>query len=355
VTLGTRTARISTAAVAAAAVLALVAAGPTPPAATTSPAVDLATQARLQKVRAQVVDHAQDVAAHGASPADLLARIDADLSAVAHPDADMPAADRQALDLVAQLDASLAEQLISGSYATPSGEPGATELVVRSSADTSAQPLALYLPASYTAKRSAPLILMLHAQGQTESELLAVPFLRALADQTGAIFAVPYARGDKEYDDTTAGDVYDALAVLRGGLNVDRRRVYLSGVSLGGFVLFMVAPLNPEQWSALLAIAGSLTNDDKQSVVRAMAGKQVFLVIGADDPSIKAQYVRGAADYLLANGVESRLYEQPHGLHTLQSLQPSVERAWRDMLAGMRNVAPDTDFPSPQPETSRHT
>jgi poly(3-hydroxybutyrate) depolymerase len=354
VTLGTKTARISTALAAAAALLALVAATPTPPAAT-PPSADAATQARLQKVRAQVVEHAQEVTARGASPADLLARIDADLSAIAHPDADMPAADRDALDLVAQLDASLAEQLVSGSYGVPSDQPGATELVVRSSADTSAQPLALYLPTSYNPKRSAPLILMLHAQGQTESELLAVPYLRALADQTGAIFAVPFARGDKGFDSATVSDVYDALTMLRSGLNVDRRRVYLAGVSLGGFVLFMVAPLHPEQWSALLAIGGSLTNEDKQSVVRAMAGKQVFLVIGADDPSIKAQYVQGAADYLLANGVESRLYEQPRGVHSLQSLQPSVERAWRDMLAGMRNVAPDADIPSPQPAASRRT
>jgi len=129
--------------------------------------------------------------------------------------------------------------------------------------------------------------------------------------------------------------------------------VYFSGVSLGGVVLFKVAPLHPEHWSALLSIAGTLTNDDKDSVVRAMRGKPVFLVIGADDPFIKAEHARGAADYLAANGVESRFYEQPQGVHSLRSLQPSVERAWRDMFAGVRNVAPDSGVTTPGPMASR--
>jgi dienelactone hydrolase len=124
---------------------------------------------------------------------------------------------------------------------------------------------------------------------------------------------------------------------------------------LGGFGVFTVAPQHPEHWKALLAIAGTLTNDDKQSVVRAMIGKQVFLVIGADDPNIKAEYVRGAAAYLLANGVDSRYYVQPRGVHSLQSLQPAVERAWRDMFSGARIVAPDADIPSPQPAASQRT
>jgi predicted esterase len=149
--------------------------------------------------------------------------------------------------------------------------------------------------------------------------------------------------------------VYDALALLSSSYNIDRRRIYLSGFSLGGIVLFMVAPVHAEYWSALLSVAGTLTNDDKDSVTRAMRGKAVFLVVGSDDTQIRAQYVHGAATYLAANGVESRYYEQPQGVHSLNSLQPTVERAWRDMFSGVRFVAPDVEVPTPSPRPTLRT
>ena len=262
-------------------------------------------------------------------------------------------AEIEVLSLNAQLDESLVDQSVRGAYLQPKDVRGAAALMIRASYDKSLQPLALYVPSSYDASRQAPLIIMLHGQGQTESNLLATPYLRTLADQTGAIFAAPFARGDRPDDSARASDVYDMLDLLQRAFNVDRRRVYLAGVSNGGFDIFLIAPQHPERWSALLAIAGTITNDDKQSVVRAMAGKRIFLVIGANDQRIKAEYVRGAAAYLLANGVESRYYEQPNGVHSLQSLQPAVEHAWRDMLSGVRNVAPDMYLPSPQPTASQ--
>ena len=289
------------------------------------------------------------------SPAELMARLDADLSALSQVDATTTADSLEAIDLAATLDASLVEQMVSGIYLKPGDVRGAAELIVPSSADKTLQPVALYVPTSYTPARLAPVILMLHGQGQTESQLLATPFLRALAEQTGSIFAAPYARGDQVFDTPGITDVYDALALLQASLRVDHRRVYLCGYSLGGFGVFIVAPQHAQDWTALLAVAGTLTNDDKTNVVRAMAGKQVFLVIGADDPLVKAEYVRGAAAYLTVNGVETGFYEQPGGLHSLQSLQPAVERAWRDMFSGVRNVAPTIDLPSPQPMASKRT
>jgi predicted esterase len=313
-------------------------------------------RASLDKSRAQLVDHFADVTARGGSPAELLARIDADLSAVGQLDANAAASDWETVTLQAQLDESLVQQLVSGTYVQASDVRGAGSLVVPASADKTSQFLALYFPKSYDPTRQVPLIIMLHGQGQTESELLATPFLRALADQSGAIFAAPFARGDQEFDNTVAStDVYDALDVLEKTISIDRRRVYLAGFSMGGFAIFTVAPIHPERWSALLAIAGTLTNSDKQNVVRAMVGKRVFLVIGTDDPHLKAEYVRGATAFLSANGVDGRYYEQPRGLHSLPSLQPAVERAWRDMFSGVRNVAPDFDIPSPQPTSSRRT
>jgi len=284
-----------------------------------------------------------------------MARLDADLSAVSLLDASTPADTKDAVMVASTLDASLVEQLVSGIYVNPADVHGAGELLVQSSVDKTMQPLALYVPASTPDARGAPLIMMLPGQGETESQLVAVSFMRALAERTGAIFAASAARGDSTFDGVGGQDVYDALAMLSASLHIDGRRIYLSGVSLGGFGMFVVAPQHPDRWKALMAIASSLTNDDKTAVARAFVGKQIFLIVGSDDPVIKAQYVRGATAYLNDNGVEASYYEQPRGVHSLQSLQPAVERAWRDMFSGVRNVAPGFDLPSPVPTGSTRT
>lgn len=333
------------------ALFAIVAAADPPAPASTPTAADV--RARLTAARALLVANLDDVKVRTGSAAELMARLDADLSDISSTGAATVSYDWATASLVAQLDASLVEQLVSGKYVPPGGVRGAGALLCASSADKTMQPLAIYVPSNYDPAKATPLILMLHAQGQTESELLATPWLRALAQETGAIFAVPYARGDDESDAAGASDVYDALALLASAYNVDRRRVYLSGVSLGGVTLFMIAPMHPEHWSALLSIAGTLTNDDKDSVARAMRGKPVFLVIGSDDMQIRAQYVHGAAAFLAANGVESRYYEQPLGVHSLGSLQPTVERAWRDLFSGVRYVAPESDLPTPAPQVTK--
>ncbi len=342
-------------AAAGAALLALAAAVPPSPSPTFNRSDQLALQSALDSARAKLTSRSDDVRARGASVADLMGRLDADLSAVGQADATTPADTWETIEVASRLDLSLIDQFISGTYVQPSAVNGAGELLVPSSSDKSLQPLALYIPKSYASERNAPLVLMLPAQDQSESALLATPFLRALADRTGAVFAVPSARGDDAFDGAGGRDVYDAVSLLESSLHIDRRHVYLSGFSLGGFGMFIIAPQHPQEWTALLGIAATLTNEDKTTVASAMAGKQIFLVIGSDDPHIRPEYVQDAAAYLNGNGVEARFYEQPHGVHSLQSLQPSIEHAWRDMLSGVRNVAPSIELPSPVPTGSRRT
>lgn len=309
-------------------------------------------RAGLQSARTLAVSHFSRIASDTGSADQIVARLDSDLTAVALTDPkDAVAFDR--LSFRAALDESLVNQLIDDTAAPVSQTPGAAAIrLVRASADGTLQPLAVYLPATYDTQKSVPLILMLHAQGQTETELLSEPSLRKLADDTGAIFAVPWMRGDRAIDTVTGKDAYDALALLEANYKVDKRRTYLAGVSLGGFDVFMLAPLHPDRWTAVLSIAGTLTNDDKDGFVKAMRGKAAFLVIGSDDPLVKVEYVRGAAAYLTANGVDCHYYEERGGAHSLESLQPSLQHAWTDMLAGVRFSSGEVDIPSPVPTGS---
>jgi predicted esterase len=310
-----------------------------------------ALESQLTKTRAQVLSAYARVAAETGAADQLVERLDADQAAVQLADSN-DTAQAEPLWLRAGLDISLAQQLIDPASPLPTPTTGAQMRLFTSSADHTLQPVAVYVPAHVDLGRPAALVVMLHGQGQTETEFLSDPSLRQLADASESILAVPWARGDRPLDATTTADVYDAAARLTTDFKIDGRRVYLAGYSLGGFEVFMIAPHAANRWAGVLSVGGSLTNGDKDSFTRSMQGKPVYFVIGSDDPLVKAQYVKGASGYLNANGVDSHYYEERGGVHSLSSVLPSVQRAWNDMLAGVHFNTPEPDNPSPLPTPS---
>ena len=308
---------------------------------------------RLQQSRAVLATHGRDARIRGLSVRELIARLDADLAALGVAGTQSPDPDQAAVNLQATLDNSLIDQLV-GDASPPPMASGVSEMLMPSGSSGAVQPLALYVPAAAARAHMAPLIMMLPGQGQSETNLLSTPYLRALADETGAVFAALSPHIVESPSDVRPADVYDSLDSLEGSLHIDRRRVYLAGYSMGAFGMFMIAPQQPQTWAALLSVSGTLTNEDKTTVVRALSGKQVFMVVGSDDTVVSASYVRAAVAYLSGNGVDARYDEQPHGTHELSSLRPAVERAWRTMFSGVRNVAPNFELPSPEPTRTIH-
>ena len=49
------------------------------------------------------------------------------------------------------------------------------------------QPVALYVPSTYTPEKPAPLVVFLHGRLQPESHLIAPEFIESLAESTGTI------------------------------------------------------------------------------------------------------------------------------------------------------------------------
>src|ERR1700693_17959 len=85
---------------------------------------------------------------------------------------------------VASLDLSLATQLLQGSFESMASVRGVGETLVRSSSDATMQPVAVYVPSTYAPGRPAPLIVLLHGHPQSETQLLAPPYIARLAEQT---------------------------------------------------------------------------------------------------------------------------------------------------------------------------
>ncbi len=259
---------------------------------------------------------------------------DADLFVQPAP-ADYPAQLwRPLLESFAELDASLATQLMQESFRPMGSIRGLGETFVRSSKDGTMQPVAVYVPTTYSPLRPAPLVVFLHGRLEAESHLLALQFVSDLAERTGTIVVAPYGRGAYDFRGAES-DVYDALDAANRAFAVDKGKRYLAGYSMGGFSAFKVAPIRPEEWSAVMSIAGSLLNSRASRILTAMPNAKFYVLTGAHDDIVPTRYPTATAIFLRDAGLAVTFYSQPDGTHELYSLRDTLSQAWDDMERGI--------------------
>jgi predicted esterase len=257
---------------------------------------------------------------------------------------------------LAQLDASLIDQLATQNYAPMANARGLAAVVLPNIGATKrAYPAAVYVPGSYAPNKPAPLIIYLHGKGESEADVAASPLIETLADGAGALIVAPYAGGDDMLTDANVGELYQVLAATESAFAVDKRRVYLVGHSLGGFAAFKALANHPESWTAILVIEGAVAQSDSDAVAGRVRNKPIYLVAGSNDESVKATYMRQLAEWLRRNGALVTYYEQPDGTHSLASVAPFVSKAWRDMLAGNRPTGAADDVSAPTPVPTRQS
>lgn len=233
-----------------------------------------------------------------------------------------------------QLDLSLATQLLDRSYQSMAAIRGLGEALVRSSNDKTLQPVAVYVPQHYTPGLPAPLIVFLHGSQQAESHLLAAQYIVNLAERTNTIVVAPYGRGVTDFRGAER-DVYDAFEAANRSFTIDPHRRYLAGYSMGGFSVFRLAPMHPEDWSAVMSIAGSLLNSRASLLAAMPANVRYYVLTGTLDDNVPTQWPTATAIFLRDTGRLVSFYSQPDGGHALYTLQPIIERAWNDMENGV--------------------
>ncbi len=240
----------------------------------------------------------------------------------------------QTVTRIARLDLSLATQLVRETYDSMSAVRGLSETLVRSSSDGTMQPVAVYVPSSYSPARPAPLVVLLHGRPQSETQVIAPPYIADLAERSGAIVVAPWGRGYYDFRGSSA-DVYDALDAATRAFSIDPRRRYIAGYSMGGFSVFEVAPARPQVWAAVMSVAGALLGSDSQRLVATMRRTPFYVLTGSADDSIPTQFPTATAAFLQAAGLDVSFYSQPGGIHRLVTLLPILTEAWNDMLHGV--------------------
>src|SRR5207302_2229989 len=133
--------------------------------------------------------------------------------------------------------------------------------------------------------------------------LLGAPYFRQLADASNTIIAAPWGRGNYNFFGAASDDIYQTADEVSRAYDIDSRRVFLAGYSMGGFSVFKVGPTHGSRWAAVLCIAGSILNSETASVYREWRNTRTYVVNGKLDQNIPPQYGEYTAMYLASIGV----------------------------------------------------
>jgi predicted peptidase len=148
-----------------------------------------------------------------------------------------------------------------------------------------------------------PLVFALHYGGEVTPHLsmgfletLVVPGLKKL----GAVIVAPDCPGDGWTDEASERAVLALLDYAIRNWPVDRRRIVVTGYSLGGTGSWFLAARHPEIFSAAVPMAGRPVAEGEFRV-------PVYAIHGRRDEVIAFEPTRHAIDALRAVGVDARL------------------------------------------------
>ncbi|HVR35246.1 MAG TPA: alpha/beta hydrolase-fold protein [Methylomirabilota bacterium] len=138
---------------------------------------------------------------------------------------------------------------------------------VEQSLDTSdggSIPYLLYLPQDYQASGpKAPMILFLHGRGESDGPLNVVakwgpPRRLAAGEHMKYVVVSPQCPRSSSWSaDDQQKRLVELLAHIRKTRNIDEDRIYLTGLSMGGFGSWRLAADHPEQFAAVAPICGA--------------------------------------------------------------------------------------------------
>ena len=188
---------------------------------------------------------------------------------------------------------------------------------------------ALYVPDGYDAEKSYPLMVALHGLNSNPRQILSYPGFTELAQKNGYILAAPMGYNKKgwyggrgqtspRWDPMNLGelsekDVMNVLEIVRDEFNVDSKRIYLMGHSMGGGGTWHIGINYPDRWAGLAPIApATFRSPDNLAKIKTTP---VILVQGDKDRLVPVQGARRWAAKMEELGMTHTYIEVKDGNH----------------------------------------
>ena len=184
-------------------------------------------------------------------------------------------------------------------------------------ADGSTSPYVVFVPHDYDGKKEYPVILFLHGAGETKStkgggkmpvEVGIGPAIKKQEKTFPFIVVIPQA--ETRGWGAEGPNAKRALAMLDEVLKeykTDPKRVYLTGLSMGGMGTWSVAMAHPERWAAIVPICGRGDTSKAEKI------KDIpcWCFHGDADPTVKVDLSRNMVKAIKEAGGSPKYTEYP--------------------------------------------
>jgi predicted peptidase len=171
----------------------------------------------------------------------------------------------------------------------------------------------LFLPQGYEqSKQRWPLMLFLHGAGESGTDLAKVkthgpPKVVESKPDFPFILVSPQSAGRGWNSDTLNALLNDVIRQYR----VDERRIYLTGLSMGGYGTWSLAAAHPERFAAIVPICGGGNPADAKK----LAALPIWVFHGSKDPTVPVQRSREMVEAIQAAGGNVKFTEYPEAKH----------------------------------------
>jgi len=163
----------------------------------------------------------------------------------------------------------------------------------------------LFVPADYKGDKPYPLVLFLHGSGETGVDGMKQTYVGlgpvARMQEKSFPFFIVFPQSQDRTWDADSKDGQRALAMLAAvqkEYKIDDKRLYLTGLSMGGFGTWSLATKYPDRWAAIVPVCGG--GDPDQA--KAIKDIPCWVFQGDADTAVTPDHSRKMVDALKAAG-----------------------------------------------------
>ncbi len=220
-------------------------------------------------------------------------------------------------------------------------------------------PYSIYVPRTYDPSKRWPVILFLHGSGERGTDGLrstqigVAAAIRANPEQVPAIVVFPQAPLETRWLGEPADAAMAALDATITEFRGDSDRVYLTGLSMGGYGTYHLALAHPDTFAALVVVCGGLLPHETTTAVQqspltrsaadpyaftahALRSLPIWICHGDVDTVVPVEESRRMVEQLRREGADVRYSEYPGVGHNAWDRAYGEPELWRWLLSQRR-------------------
>lgn len=190
-------------------------------------------------------------------------------------------------------------------------------------------PFYVFLPSSVDGTHPLPAVLLIHGGGGNGPDVIAV--WKNFAQQNGIVLVGPTLPLGGTFETAVAPKLYPMIMdAVQSEWKIDAARIYLFGISAGGYTVFDVCMFDSQYFAAGGVFAAVITPDYSWILQRATRKIPMAIYIGDHDEFFSVAQAQNTRDLLAADGFPVKLTIFPNLDHNYGAVADTVNAdVWR--------------------------